>query len=111
MGGSCASPCICDQSTNITPHAYESEHETHYTTSDETDAEERTKIVCMLDNPIGSAVDDLRIFEIQGVLYTKDVIAQIFLGIPKARDGFIRLLASQEPPKHTTYTEKWGDRC
>lgn len=57
---------------------------------------------------MGSVVDDLRIFSARGVLYTKDAIAQFPRGVPKAQDGFIRLLTSQEPPKHTAYTEKWG---
>jgi len=64
--------------------------------------------MCMLDNLMGSVVDDLRIFETQGVLYTKDAIAQFPRSIPKAQDGFIRLLTSQEPPKRTPIQKNGG---
>jgi hypothetical protein len=110
-GEFCASVCICDKSSSITPYVHEGKHETKHATSDQTNTEEHTKIACTLDNPMGSAVDDLRIFETQGDLYTNDVTTQFFCsGIPKGQDGFIRSPASQEPPKCTTYTGKRGDR-
>ena len=73
------------------------------TTSDQSGAKERAKSICMLDNPIGATLDDLRIFETQVALYPKEDAARAFLGTPGAQDGFIRLHASQELSKHTAY--------
>lgn len=73
------------------------------TTSDQTSAKERAKSVCIVDDLIGATLDDLRIFEIQVALYPREDAARAFRGTPGAQDRFIRLYASREPSKHTTY--------
>lgn len=79
----------------VPPHTACSRRTMRLATSDQTNAKERAKSVCILDNPIGATLDDLRAFEMRVVLYPKEDAARLFRGTPDAQDGFIRLFASQ----------------